>query len=513
LHSLWRANLQDALTGSYVESGLNASPGSSGSSIQVDVDRGDVRINDSPTSVAGDTLSFDAVATADEFRADVIYVTTSGGLAVEKGNSATPQPTIDDDDPYPTGTPQPARRLFAPSPPDGSSINGLPIHVVLVADTTSDSNDLALEDLVDYRISPPLPGDHTHPEFALNRRTLRLTPGTNQYVKLAQVSKGQVATTGIRTVVGAANGRGTSTVRRLDVEIAIASSTFDVEALAYGSRSSATDLVLTRESASAAGTAEDRFHLYAFVPSETDPYIIQTHTDGSSNDQFGEYQRVENLSSNDLVGDVVWDTGGSTGGPGDETQVPKAPDAVRSDVEGSSDVAALTSDDAPQAGMVAVSTGIGDTQWAERVPKQGEWVPLGTYQFQQYEYSRTGDTFNDVLSTGNHAPIIPYSPLQLSNYSDVGVSLTAQLKTSNQGNSARARLDKNLIGDQIPGTGIAHDGEDFQTKTSAGNSGGGIEIYSAAEQVGRVFLQMKCEGSNNTATLQMPSATVWGRTK
>jgi hypothetical protein len=503
LHALWRQNVQNALTGSYVESGLDASPGSSGSSIQVDVDPGDARINDSPVSVAGDTLTFDAVGVSDEYRADVIYATTSGGLAVEKGNSAPPEPTISGN-PYPTGSPQPARRLFAPSPPDGSAINGLPIHVVLVADTTSDSNDLALEDLVDYRIAPPLPGDHDHPEFAFNRRTEYLkNTDSDQYVKLATVNDGTSAAHGAVRLVGVmGNKRGIETPRRFDVGIITGGSNYGVDAFAYGSRAGATDIIVTEEPASQAGTPENRYHCYAFVPSNSGTYLAMVHNRGL----FGGYQYIENLSQNDLIGNVVWDTGGSTGGPGGETEVPKTSSQVRGDVEGSSDVADLVSGDAGGADRVPVSQSNGSVGWSQRVPSNNEWVPLISVNYASGDagYSTTSSGFEAV--TGKRSSVvIPYDAVQSGRFSETGVSLSATIRSGSDGATMRIQLAESAGGSGLSDTRLLRDQDTVAAKTSD------IEAVSLLPTE-PIYLQMQTD-SSNAAEAYMPTVTVWGRSQ
>ena len=502
-HALWRANLQDALTGSYVEGGLDASPGSSGTSIQVDVDPGDVRINDSPLSIAGDTLTFDAVSTDGEYRADVIYATVSGGLAVEKGNSAQPKPTIDDDDPYPAGDPQPARRLFAPSPPDSSGISGLPIHVVMVADTASDSTDLALEDLVDYRIAAPQPGEHAHPGFALNRRTVRIDEGTAQFVKLAQVSRGVSGTVTLRTVVTAANTRGNGTVRRLDHELAVAGSTVDTTAYAHGERAGATDLIVTREAASTAGTTEDRFHLYAYVPVNADPYIAQIHTDGTSGTQFGEYDLETGLSENDLVGSVEHDTGGQTGGPGGELAVPYHADRAVA-VEAETDVADL-SGAAGNPGNVPVRGSGGGVDWKNRVPTSGEWVPLWSGRFGKETYSTSETSYTAVLGPLTTLPI-PTGQIEDDRYADLGVTLTAHLTTGASDDTVRARLARAADTGIVSGTEIEATG-DTVTTLSSGTPGALTEFRRPQ----RMNLQMEVNRSNAVGEIYSPSVSVFGR--
>ena len=507
LHALWRANLQDALTGSYVESGLNASPGSSGSSIQVDVDPGDGRINDSPVSPAGDTLTLDAVGTSGEYRADVIYMTTSGGLAVEKGYSAPPEPTISDD-PYPTGTPQPARRLFSPSPPDGSSIAGLPIHVVLVADTTSDSTDLALEDIVDYRVAPPLPGDHSHPEFALNQRAEYLlnTTGGGMYTKLATINDGTGISYGSVRVQGwRANQRSQEVPRAIDVQVDTGVSDYGVEAYAKGSRSGATDIIVTEEPASEAGTAENRYHLYAFLPSGAGTMATMVHGEG----QFGGWDFEKGLAQNDLIGSVVWDTGNSTGGPGGELQVPKASAAVRSDIEGETDVSDLVSGEASSPNQVPVSRADGSVIWTGRLYRPGEWESLGTWTFPHggQGYSTSSDSFTGVTA-GEEGVVISNNQLNNRRFDTLGVSLAAGLTTDSNGDTASARIAYNLLGgDNVPNTAISTDTTDITPKSSSRQT-----VDFGTDATSRLFLEMKTQGGN-VGTAYMPTINLWGQVK
>jgi hypothetical protein len=498
LHALWRQNVQDALTGSYTESGLGATPGSSGSSIQVDVDPGDVRINDSPTSVAGDTLTFDAVGVSDEFRADVIYVTASGGLAVEKGNSAPPEPTIDED-PYPMSTPQPARRLFAPSPPDGSSINGLPIQVVMIADTTSDSNDLALEDLVDYRISPPLPGDHTHPDFALNRRTeYLLNTESEEYVKLATVNDGTGVGRGEARIVGwRGNKRLNKQTRAFAVSILTGNSTYDVSAYAYGARSGATDIVVTEESASNAGTAENKYHLYAYLPAGAGTYAVLTHTDG----QFGGYQYTDSLAQNDLIGSVVWDTGGSTGGPGGEFRIPSAPNRQAA-VEAETDVAQFTSNNGTNGQIPVAGTG-GSVVWRDRIYNSGDWVPMFAQTTRDRKYSVTSNSFEPLLSTGVS---IPFGTFSNDMFDSFGLQLTAVLRTADSNDTVFARIAENTLGAEITGTRISSNDESMDRPIDSG-----IATYGRSDST-RLFIEMRGE-SGTEATIIEPSINAYARVK
>jgi hypothetical protein len=495
LHSLWRANLQDALTGSYVESGLNASPGSSGTSIQVDVDPGDVRINDSPTSVAGDTLTFDPVSATDEYRADVIYATTSGDLAVEKGNIAQPKPTIDDDDPYPDGNPQPARRLFAPSPPDGSGITGLPIHVVMIADTASDSTDLALEDLVDYRISPPLPGDHTHPEFAKNRRTIFLNnPGGDQYVKLATLNDG---TTGpgsaVRFVGWRANERTTEINRQLDVNVETGESNYDVNAFVYGTRQKATDVVVTEESASAAGTPNPRYHLYAHLPSNARTYANMAFI-GS---KFGEWQYIDGLGLSDLLGSVVWDTGGSTGGPGGELRVPMHANRTVA-VENESQFSDFGTGSAA-AGSLPRANGNGGFSWEQLTDGPGDYVPITTLSTHQRRYTTTTNTYTFYAQSVVSAPYIQY---QNGVFEATGVSLAGTLRAGAQGSAVTAVLAEEQSGPAITGTEI----ESIETAKRGRES----SIVGFQDANNRTAIGLKSV-DNEEGTLLSPSITVWGK--
>jgi hypothetical protein len=475
--------------------GLDASPGSSGTSIQVDVDPGEVRINDSPVSVAGDTLTFDAIATADEYRADTIYVTTaSGGLAVEKGNSAPPEPTIGGD-PYPTGSPQPARRLFAPSPPDGSSINGLPIHVVMIGDTTSDSNDLALEDLVDYRISPPLPGDHTHPEFAKNRRTEVLNnSGGDQYVKLATVNDGTLGPgSTVRFVGWQANERTAETNRLLDVTVTTGSTNYDVDAFAYGTRQSATDIVVTEESASAAGTPNARYHLYAYLPSNALTYANMAHI-GS---EFGEWQYIDGLGFNDLLGSVVWDTGGSTGGPGGELQVPMHANrtvAVENESQFSDFGTGSTA-----AGSLPRANGNGGFSWEQLTDGPGDYVPIATLSTHQRRYTTTTNTYTFYSGSVVSAPYLQY---QNGVFEATGVSLAGTLQAGAQGSAVTAVLAEEQSGPAITGTEIESE--------ETGKRGKNSSIVSFQDGNNRTAIGLKSV-DNQEGTLLSPSITVWGR--
>jgi hypothetical protein len=483
LHALWRQNVQDALTGSYVESGLNASPGSSGSSIQVDVDPGDVRIDDSPTSVAGDTLTFDAVGTSDEYRADVIYATASGGLAVEKGNSATPEPTISDGDPYPSGTPQPARRLFAPSPPDGSSINGLPIHVVMIADTMSDSNDLALEDLVDYRISPPLPGEHDHPDLALNQRTVALEGlASRQFVKLATISDGTVSSGAMRVEAYRANAEPQEDPRSLDVEIVSGGDNVRIDARSCGSRTDGgtpgtTDVLVTEEDSSTNATKFNRYHLYVNAPEDCRTYLKLSHIGPA----FGGYQYITGLGQNDLLGTTVHDTGDPTNGGEGHVLSPKTVGTV---------------------GDLPVRDGDGNADWATRQYRTGEYEPLASFRFGADDFSTTNNSFNNV-TTLNETVLFDRDDFTHPMFeSPLYANLAGRISCDSEGETATVRL---LLGESA-----INDSSFNQKGNTFSQQSGPIAQLPDVGAVQQFHIQMKCTGGA-TARIRAPTMTLYGR--
>lgn len=500
-HALWRSNVLDSLTGSYVESGLDAAPGSSGSSIQVEVDPGDVRLNDNPVSVAGDTLTLDQVGTTDEYRSDVVFATSAGGLAVKKGVSAQPKPTIDDDDPYPTGDPQPARRLFSPAPADGSAINGLPLHVVVVADTASDSTDLALEDLVDYRIPAPLPGDHVHPELALNHRTTYLSNTSgDQYVKIATVNDGSTNLGRYRVRLWSGNDVTSSSPRALDAYLSTRRSVADVEALAYGSRASATDVVLTEESAANAGTNQSRYHCYLYLPGGARTYLQTTNVGNS----FGENQLIKGLGSNDLIGTTVHDTGGSTGGPGGERQVPKAPGAVRSDVEGTTDVDDLSSANAPAVDAIARAQGDGTVAWDSQALQSGDWEPLAAIPFPATTYTRSTGGWAAVTSRAEGLPLAS-ERLVGRHHAEIGLMLAGVIQHDGEsGAEANARLAYNTTGTQIGGTRISTTSSDPDLE----HSGLPASLRGNVEEI--VHLEMN-PVSTAEARVDRPTVHIYGQ--
>lgn len=132
----------------YWISGGSASPGSSSTEIQVDIEAGEARFSGSKTTWAATTVALDA-ASADP-RVDVVYVQSDGSFGVVTGTPHTYRPNQDEDGN--AMTPAPFEH-WEPSPDDGGNVLGHPICCVLVEPGMADSTDLTTSHIQDRRMT------------------------------------------------------------------------------------------------------------------------------------------------------------------------------------------------------------------------------------------------------------------------------------------------------------------------------------------------------------------------
>lgn len=449
-HSLYRTAVLLAHGRTNWESGLDASPGSSGSAIQLDVDGGAVRIDGEREDIAGATLTLDATSSGDEWRADTIYASQSGGLSVQKGQSALPKPTVSGD-PYPTGDTYPARQLFDPAPPDGSSFAGVPLYAVYIPDTATDSTDLATADIVDYRVEGVMPGTHDHPEFALNQHVERVRASNSQYVKLATINAGTGPAAMLRVRAWATNNRTNATPRALDVGIMTYNTANDVRAYQFGERNEASEIIVSRQDSGTAGTSADRYDLYWHAGPDSDAYIEMA----ASGDHFGGYERVEGLARSDTRGSIIYDT-------------------------------------AP------------DQDGARNVPtyQSGSFVPLASYRFGVNLVTTTATSITK-LTDGDQDVVVPGDQLSHSDYeSDLFVSVQAGASNDTADQFTAVGLGTN--GSFIDNSAASRVGTNVRAVSGprqSFNPDGPLTIN----------LFGYSESSSATAQIHRPSVTVWGR--
>lgn len=499
----WRGARQKASSGTYHSSGLNATVGSNSGAIEIEFTSGTVYVNGSEVSVPSTTVTLADGPASPEMRVDAIYADGNGNLQVESGVPAEPAPTTDGTAYSNGGTPYPFRQLWNPAEPDAEAFTGVPLVTVLVPDGATASTDIGSSDVREYSLAASKPGAHTHPDIALNQRTEFLSnASTAEYVKLATINDGSGGGHGdVRITLWRGSGIGNQTPRLLDVEVNTASGSAGVRANAYGARASATDIIVTEEAAADAGTTQNRHHLYAYLPNGSRAMAKMQH----SGPQFGDWEYVADLASNDLVGTIIHDTGDSaTGG---EVQIPKAPSSVRADVEGITDVADLVSGASASAGNLPVAQSDGSVAWTDVVHTSGEWEEVGTHNFVNgsaaSEYTTTQNDFASVCNANQGIPI-PFAALNDSKYDTLGISLVANLSTDTAGSSAEARLGTASSGtNHIGGTIISSDTGEYNPVNS------GIATVSFAGPQ-RIFLEMRSDGTA-TAKCAMATVRVWGR--
>lgn len=122
-------------------SGLSASVGTSTTSIDIDLTSGTVLVDGTRHSVAAGTVTLQS-GDSQHPRKDIIYVDSTGALAVETGVAGEPRPS---------GAAR--ERTWQPAPPDLTGITGTPLWEVWVPAGASDSGDLSSQDLIDRRLT------------------------------------------------------------------------------------------------------------------------------------------------------------------------------------------------------------------------------------------------------------------------------------------------------------------------------------------------------------------------
>ena len=483
-HSLWRSNVLMSLEGNYVESGLDVAPGSSGSAIQSEVDGGTVRFaSEGEVGVAPDTLTHDPVRADYDYRTDAIYATRQGGLAIAKGQPGQPAPTTDGTAYAQGGTPRKPRSLYWPAPPDGSQINGLPIHVVVIGDTVTDSIDdrFGLDNYIDYRIPAVSPGAHTHPDLALNRTTHDLTSATGEIVKLAELHDGTSGAAAARIQLWSANALSNVSVRTLDVGVVARNSQLDVRAFERGGSVDPADLLVTEQSTDATGTTQSRYHLYARLPQDAGVYAAIEHR----GDSWGEDQLVTGLGPNDVLGTIRRDTGDpATGG-------------VRRAVAAQSDGAS--------AGDVPVRQADGSASWERATAASGEWVPRMTQQFAPGAYTTTSNVPVIVNEFASEGLLFDFSTVEGERFDDVAVTLAGRISTSNVGTGATAQLSAGYSQiSHVNGAFLYTNKGNPQRKTSQ------KATVDASSGFGHYYLTLDSDGSAE-ARIDSAAVTLWGR--
>lgn len=478
--TIFRAAVLESLAGNYHVSGLEAEPGASGTAITTDVSAGSVRVSGTGTlDIAGDTLPHDAVANQHDYRMDLVYATTGGGLAVQKGQPAPPEPTVDGVPYQEGGTPMPPRRLFWPPAPDASTIAGVPLWVVVVSDTASDAQDLAQEDYIDYRIPPISPGEHVHPDLALNRRTYGLDSPPGEIVKLATINDGTSGFAGCRVGVWSANSTLNAQARALDVGVVTENSGWDVRAHESGVGSDTVDVFITEQDSSTTGTTQNRYHLYARAPGETEAYLTVDHRGES----WGGDEFVGGLGTNDVLGTIVHDTGDPATG-GVARQVAAEPTAAT-------------------AGDVPVYQSDGSAAWETRVGQSGEWELLDTIRMGN-RYQGSSDLWTIPYTTEQLRLVHP-GLFDAPRFDTIGLALFARLSIGAQGDTAFARLGEGVSGpnDHISGTEIST-GNVQNTRVFSSPP---AVVDNSPREVG---VQMRSEGTS-TADALNPTMLVYGR--
>ena len=481
-HSLWRTNVLESLKGNYVEAGLDWSPGSSGSAIQSELDGGTVRfVSEGSVGVAPDTLTHDPVPTQGDYRMDVVYATRQGGLEIAPGQPGQPKPTVGET-PYPEGGAlRRPRSLYWPAPPDGSQINGLPLHVIVIGDTMANSTDLALEDRIDYRIPAVEPGEHQHPDLALNRRTYDLESSTGEIVKLATVNDGTSGVGACRVQLWSSNATPNVTPRVLDVGVVTRDSQVAMRPVEYGPSVDGVDLFITEQSSDSTGTTQSRYHLYARLPSDAGTYAIVEHR----GDSWGEDQLVTGLGANDVLGTVERDTADPAKG------------GVRRVLAAESSGAS--------AGNVPIRQADGSTEWATATEQSGEWVPLSTQRFPTDSVlSTTSEDWVVASPSSASGVLFDLTLFDSDRYSTFGVSFSARVYAGNAGAPARASLSSGYANyNQVVGSIL-----DTTNASPTRLSGGPNEIDNTGGA--SYYLALDSNGSA-AANVDSASVTIWGQ--